>query len=622
MYLHHPYFVAAVLAALIAVAGWMLERRRSAAAAAARRQLEAEAERNAQEAERNAREAENNAAQAKRSADEAKDLRAKLESEHRLREQVETARKTEHDWNRQLRREVVELHRTHSVLGRGDELKTLVLEVAMRLVDAKKGLLLAREDRDGDGRLDLIAYQGFENDPSDSVIAQRFADNVIERDETVRVDSPDAADHGEPSDQEIDNLLAIPIYIADDFSGVVVCANRDGGFEDLDDEVLLALGDHAGAVLESGRLRGELRAAYVTTVQMLADALEAKDPFLRNHSDEVCRYVDAVLEELDMDHRKREELVFASLLHDVGKIGISERILLKPGRLTPEERSIIELHPKIGYRLIEQVPALRSMTSGVLHHHERWDGGGYPSGLRGEEIPLEARIICIADCFSAMVSDRPYKAGMSIEDACAELERCAGTQFDPRLVRLFVDQVRKRPLENGAGRSFADALEDPETQARRHDGEPLLGYGQAGAVDNLTLLYARRRLHELAAAEAERARIQGSPFGVVLVQLDDLERINAEAGWAQGDAHVRSAAVVVGDAAGACEGIACRYDGSRLAVMVPCGAEPGPDVVAGRVSSALADADVPATVAYALCEDGEAGDAVIARAVTQLALAS
>jgi HD-GYP domain-containing protein (c-di-GMP phosphodiesterase class II) len=129
--------------------------------------------------------------------------------------------------------------------------------------------------------------------------------------------------------------------------------------------------------------------------------------------------------------------VFGSLLHDLGKIGISERILLKPAALTPEERGVIELHPRIGHRLVERVEALEPIADAILHHHERWDGGGYPDGLAGEDISLEARIICVADSFSAMTADRPYRRRMPLDEACAELERCAGTQFDPRVVDAF-----------------------------------------------------------------------------------------------------------------------------------------------------------------------------------------
>ena len=136
---------------------------------------------------------------------------------------------------------------------------------------------------------------------------------------------------------------------------------------------------------------------------------------------------------------RREVLVFGSLLHDIGKIGISERILLKPAALTPEERAVVELYPRIGYRLVQRVPALRPIAPAVLHHHEQFDGGGYPSGLRGQQVPLEARIICVADAFSAMVLERTYRAPVSPEEACAELERCARTQFDPRIVRVFVE---------------------------------------------------------------------------------------------------------------------------------------------------------------------------------------
>jgi diguanylate cyclase (GGDEF)-like protein len=544
----------------------------------------------------------------------------RLERERRLAEQLEQARKTEHEWNRELRREIAKLNRDRGPLGRSDDIRELVLAIAMRLVDARKGLMLSRKDGDRDGNLDLVASHGFSNDPAASHVAQQFADRVLERDEMVRSDTPerDASRDGAGADYEIDNLVAIPIYIADDFHGVVVCANRPGGFEECDDEVLLALGDHAGAVLENGRLHGELRDSYLTTVQMLADAVEAKDPFLRIHSDEVCSYVEAVLEELEVDRRRREEMVFASLLHDVGKIGISERILLKPGRLTAEERSVIELHPQIGYRLIEKVPALQAMAAGILHHHERWDGNGYPSGLRGEEIPLEARVICVADCFSAMTSNRPYRNGMTIEEACAELERCAGTQFDPRVVRLFVEAVRKRDGSDDRepSRMLADAFDDPEIATRRRDGEALLGAGPAGMVDALTLLYTRRKLHEEAAAEAERAAVQGTPFAVIHASLDGIGETNHTDGWAAGDDVLRAAARVVEGAAATCGATACRYDGCSFALLVPESGRAEAEPIASRLTMELAEQAHAARVGMAVWQDGLTGDEVIAAATT------
>ncbi|MEA2496450.1 MAG: hypothetical protein QOJ29_4361 [Thermoleophilaceae bacterium] len=539
-----------------------------------------------------------------------------LERERRLAEQLGQARKTEHDWNRELRREVSKLQAERGVLGRSDDIRELVLATAMRLVDARKGLLLSREDGDGDGRLDLVASHGFRNDPAASNVAQQFADRVLEHDEMVRSDEPaEVAATYAAADGEIESLVAIPIYIADEFRGVVICANRPGGFEELDDEVLLALGDHAGAVLENGRLHGELRDAYLTTVQMLADAVEAKDPFLRTHSDEVCSYVESVLEELDVDRRRREEMVFASLLHDVGKIGISERILLKPGRLTPEERSVIELHPQIGYRLVEKVPALQAMAAGILHHHERWDGDGYPSGLRGEEIPLEARVICVADCFSAMTTDRPYRDGMSIEDACAELERNAGTQFDPKVVGLFIEAVRsRRPDHEHPSRTLAEAFDDPEIVTRRRDGEALLGAGPAGQVDSLTLLYTRRRLHEMAASEADRAAVQGTPFAVIHASIDGLGDRNREDGWASGDEVLRAAARAVDAAATDCGGLACRYDGCSFMVLIPKAGREQAEPIASQLTMTLAENAQAARVGLALWQEGLTGDDVIAAA--------
>jgi HD-GYP domain-containing protein (c-di-GMP phosphodiesterase class II) len=173
------------------------------------------------------------------------------------------------------------------------------------------------------------------------------------------------------------------------------------------------------------------------SVELLTEAIEAKDPFLRGHSDEVSGYVAALAEKLGLEAGRREQLVLGSLLHDVGKLAIAASILLKPGALTPEERAIVEEHPLIGSRIVEQLRELSAVAPAILHHHERWDGTGYPNGLRGRQIPLEARIIAVADSFSAMTTDRPYRRRLSPAQARAELRRCAGTQFDPEVVSVF-----------------------------------------------------------------------------------------------------------------------------------------------------------------------------------------
>ena len=184
--------------------------------------------------------------------------------------------------------------------------------------------------------------------------------------------------------------------------------------------------------------------ARVATVRMLAEAIEAKDPYLRGHSDEVSTYAASVADRLGMDDETHDRLVLGSLLHDVGKLAIGQSILLKPAGLTPEERSVVEEHAAIGSRIVEHVPGLAAVAPAVLHHHERWDGGGYPNGLGGEEIPLEARIIAVADSYSAMTADRPYRRRMPLHAAQAELRRCAGTQFDPEVVSVFCEGLAAR----------------------------------------------------------------------------------------------------------------------------------------------------------------------------------
>jgi HD-GYP domain-containing protein (c-di-GMP phosphodiesterase class II)/GGDEF domain-containing protein len=490
-----------------------------------------------------------------------------------------------HRLHREVRRE---MHRIHhdGALHDPTDTKELVLRTAMSKLDADRGLLLGRDDRDGDGNLDVICALGFDTDPEQHPFVQRLGERTLERDETLREA----------------NAVAMPVYIADEFDGVLMCAKDGGDFSGYDDEVLLALGDHAGAVLQTSRLRGELRSAYLSTVRSLSDAIEAKDPSVRTHSEEVARYAAAVAARLDLDPQRREELLFGSLLHDVGKIGISERILCKPGRLTDDEFNIIKLHPRIGHRIVAGIPALAGIAPAILHHHERYDGGGYPAGLEGERIPLEARIVGVADSFSAMIADRPYSPGRTTEDACPELERCAGTQFDPEVVRLFVEEVRKRPP---SALPEPDPALDGELDVHR-DGSGPLGEPAYALVDSLTLLHSAPYLHELVSAEARRAALQDDGFGLVLVELTGLEETNRRDGFAAGDQLLVEAARTLRRLEPAVGGVACRLSGRTLALFVRDGIAAARERVVEALPGCRAE-----SVAW---EPGEDGYDLLARA--------
>ena len=619
------------LSAACALAAWWRDVRRARAARAraeeeaqealaTRRHLEEELERRQarlEEAERDRDTARAAADDAQRRGDDLERERDGLRSE---RDRLSFHLDLERQLVRDLRRRIAELHDALGALGDTSDVRQLVLAAAIQLLGAEKGMLLSRTDADADGDLDLVCALGFEHDPENGGVTQHFAREVLARDQTVRANDPAELEleRRTPADEEVRCLVAIPIYIRDRFDGVVVAANKPGGFGEYDDEVLLAIGDHAGATLQSARLRGQIRGAYLSTVRILADAIEAKDRRLRGHSEDVARYVTAVATSLGLEPRRREELLFASLLHDIGKIGISERILLKPGPLTREERRVVELHPRIGYRLVEQIPMLDGTSLAVLHHHERWDGDGYPDRLSAEQIPLEARIVGVADAFSAMTADRPYRAGMTFDEACAELERCAGTQFDPEVVRLFVQEIRRNPPgSDAASDGLVAVLDEPELAAQRRDGEGVLGFGAFSAVDNLTLLHSHRYLHEVARAEAHRADVQGRPFAVVAVALTRLEALNREQGYAAGDDELRAVADVVQRVASGCGGTAARESGSVICLLVPGADEAIGERLRGELETELRGRDVEIRVAA--WRSGDSGDDVVGRARSRLA---
>ena len=180
---------------------------------------------------------------------------------------------------------------------------------------------------------------------------------------------------------------------------------------------------------------------FLGTIRALAVALEAKDRYTYGHADRVARLSVEIGKRMGLSDRDLEMLQYAGILHDIGKIGVRDEILNKPGRYTTEEFEEMKQHPVIGSRIVAGVRALERGALWIRHHHERYDGTGYPDGLKGEEIPLGARIIAVADAFDAMLYDRPYKAGRPLPEVIAELKRCAGTHFDPKVVDVLLELI-------------------------------------------------------------------------------------------------------------------------------------------------------------------------------------
>jgi HD-GYP domain-containing protein (c-di-GMP phosphodiesterase class II) len=236
----------------------------------------------------------------------------------------------------------------------------------------------------------------------------------------------------------IQSLLAIPLVSKDRAKGVLLLGDsqaeqygRESAF------TVEKVAAQLAVALENARLYEETRSLFINTVSSLANAIDAKSPWTKGHSERVMRVSERVALELDLPEPMVEQVRLGGLLHDIGKIGIIEALLERPESLSEEEFPPLRLHPEKGVAILAPIEQLQGVLPGVLHHHERYDGLGYPMGLKGEEIPLAARIIAVADSFDAMVADRPYKKGFTIHEAVCELRRCAGSQFDPLIVERF-----------------------------------------------------------------------------------------------------------------------------------------------------------------------------------------
>jgi putative nucleotidyltransferase with HDIG domain len=206
----------------------------------------------------------------------------------------------------------------------------------------------------------------------------------------------------------------------------------------------------AGIAIDNARLYDDLRGLFYNTVETLVRTIQAKDQYTSGHSTRVSRYALLIADKLGLSTKDKHQLYLASMLHDIGKIGVPDELLHRPGKLTDEEMERVRNHVQLGASMIEMLGEMHPIVPLIRHHHEAWDGSGYPDGLKGEEIPLISRIISVADMYDAMTSDRPYRGRRSHETATAEIKRVTGTKLDPRVAEAFL-QVLRELSPAGAG---------------------------------------------------------------------------------------------------------------------------------------------------------------------------
>ena len=323
-----------------------------------------------------------------------------------------------------------------------NELNVKFLDVSLRMVKADGGALLLVDQA---GKLAITETAGTHFEPSfwleqPFVTTSRF---VVQQQEVVQLNAEMPPPHPQLTalPDGLRSLISYPLRTASRVIGVLnlVRLKRHETFSSLDLEIINVLASQASISIENVRLYHNIRDNYLKTIRAFALAVEAKDEYTHGHSENVMKYTVVLAKRLGLPDHELELVKYAGLLHDIGKIGISESILNKAGRLTSQEFDQIRRHPELGARIISDVPFLKSLVPMVLHHHEYYNGGGYPLKIAGVAIPFGARILSVADAYEAMTSDRPYRNSLPQEVAFNILAEERGKQFDPQVVDAFLD---------------------------------------------------------------------------------------------------------------------------------------------------------------------------------------
>jgi putative nucleotidyltransferase with HDIG domain len=344
--------------------------------------------------------------------------------------------------------------RLGTALSRAASVETVAREAVRALHESFDYYLAVVQRLDPDGVLRVVALAGPSAAEVENLLAhgQRVEVGVNGRvartgrpamvnDTSIDPDYLGRADGKDPGSQ-----LSLPIVVAESNWGVLnLEQSARGAFGEEDLLLAHVVAGQIGAAIHRCQLVGELEDAFLTTIGVISEAVEMQDSYTADHANEVAGLAVRVGERLGIAGAELERLHYGALLHDVGKIGIPAEILRKPGPLTDEERARMDEHTALGARMLERIPFLAPVAPLVRSAHERYDGGGYPDGLGGEEIPRAAMVIATCDAFHAMTSDRSYRKAMTTAAAEAELRAHAGTQFEPSVVEALLAELADRP---------------------------------------------------------------------------------------------------------------------------------------------------------------------------------
>ena len=351
-----------------------------------------------------------------------------------------------------------DISRTLTSITRIDELLPLVMDSVCSVIHGSAGILwLANDDRKSVRREVVVGFDDESSVPAtlpvkDGAIGESARwgrARIIQR----KVECYDPALRNLFNSTEAGAVVVVPLRFEERqfFGTIMVFAPPDHTVHDEDVSLLGAIADQASVSIKNAELFVDQQRLFRETIEALATAIDSRDNYTGGHSEMVTEYSLRIAEQLGFDEERLETIRVAGLLHDVGKIGISDTILNKPGRLTEDEMEIIKGHPVLGKVILSSIKALKPVTRIVYHHHERFDGSGYPDGIAGDAIPLESRIIQVADIFDALTSNRIYRKAMPLEKAISIISEGLGTVSDPEVGRVFLAMVENGTLDGLIG---------------------------------------------------------------------------------------------------------------------------------------------------------------------------